>query len=99
MYLFSPDLTLTVVCAERGETGGAGSTGGALLGRACWGCRFLPLFPAMGSAGAAPSCSMACPEQEDVLPPFLEAGLSGFQEEGKPSVRHTQGKREGARLV
>lgn len=40
-------------------------------------------IPSLPSTGAALSCPTTCPGQGDVLLPFLEAGLSGFLEEGR----------------
>lgn len=47
------------------------------------------------SAGAALSCPTTCPGQGDILPPFLEAELSGFLEEGRQDAPRGRRSRAG----
>lgn len=53
------------------------------------------------STGAALSCPTTCPGQGDVLLPFLEAGLSGFLEEGRrgPAQHQTHPGEGGENLA
>lgn len=99
MSLSSPDRTVNLACAaDRAGQAGLEPWVGFLwrkLARAT-GC-FLSSQQWVRTATAL-SCPTTCLGQGDVLPPFLEAGLGGFLEEGrrdKPSVRCTQGREEG----
>lgn len=101
--LCSPDLIMNLVCAQdREEMGRAGAGVGLLGGKPAEPAgSFLPSQQGV-STGTALSCPTTCLGQDDVLTPFLEAGLNGFLEEGrqdKASIRGTQGKEEDTWLL